>query len=142
MKSVQSGDTKPELAVRTLLHRLGLRFRLHQRSLPGTPDIVLSRWRTAIFVHGCFWHQHPGCSRAKQPRSRMEYWRPKLLRTTVRDAESAASLRGLGWSVLTVWECETRNKAELECLLRGHFCANPLRPVENLSKGVREVRRQ
>jgi DNA mismatch endonuclease (patch repair protein) len=105
MAAVRSTDTLPERAVRSILHKLGLRFRLHQRALPGSPDIVLARHRTVVFVHGCFWHGHD-CPRGKVPSTRPEFWLPKLQRNGERDRNNAASLRNLGWRVLTVWECE------------------------------------
>jgi len=106
MKRIRHKDTQPELAVRSFLYRNGFRFRLHQNSLPGTPDIVLSRYRTVIFVHGCFWHQHPGCVHTGVPKSNQPYWRPKLERTIHRDAKHREQLTALGWHVEVVWECE------------------------------------
>lgn len=105
MAAVRSTDTMPERAVRSILHKLGLRFRLHQRALPGTPDIVLTRHKSVVFVHGCFWHGHD-CPRGKVPSTRTEFWLPKLQRNCERDRANAASLRTLGWRVVTVWECE------------------------------------
>jgi DNA mismatch endonuclease (patch repair protein) len=113
MSRIRSGDTKPELAVRKLLHALGLRFRLHRRDLPGKPDIVLPRFRTVIFVHGCFWHQHPGCKLASDPKSRREYWIPKLAGNVRRDTLAQAALRASGWRVEVIWECESRKPAML-----------------------------
>jgi DNA mismatch endonuclease (patch repair protein) len=108
MASIGSKDTAPELAVRRLLHALGYRFRLHRRDLPGTPDIVLPGRRKAIFVHGCFWHGHPGCRFATHPATRPEFWAEKIGRNQKRDRIAAARLRRLGWSVATVWECNLR----------------------------------
>jgi len=105
MAAVRSTDTGPERAVRSILHALGLRFRLHGAALPGRPDIVLKRHCTAIFVHGCFWHGHD-CRRGKAPDTRREFWLPKLQRSRERDRAAEAALRALGWRVLTVWECE------------------------------------
>jgi DNA mismatch endonuclease (patch repair protein) len=116
MAAVHSFDTTPERAVRSILHRLGLRFRLHQKSLPGTPDIVLKRHTTVVFVNGCFWHAH-GCSRGKPPATRREFWLPKLRRNQERDRNDVARLHALGWRVLTVWECELRDQAQLELRL-------------------------
>jgi len=110
--------------VRSILHRLGLRFRLHERTLPGTPDIVLKRHKTVIFVHGCFWHGHE-CGRGKAPSARLEFWIPKLQRNRERDRANAASLRKLGWRVLTVWECELRDFARLNRKLARHFRIRP-----------------
>lgn len=109
MSRVRSRDTSPELAVRSALHRAGVRFRLHRKDLPGKPDIVLSSRRAVIFVHGCFWHQHPGCRRARRPASRTDYWDKKLTRNIERDAKDQAALRAAGWSVIVLWECEIRN---------------------------------
>jgi DNA mismatch endonuclease, patch repair protein len=109
MRAVRGKDTAPEMTVRRLLHGAGFRFRLHRRDLPGSPDVVLPRWRAAIFVHGCFWHQHPGCARAKRPRARPEYWQPKFARNVERDQEATHRLRALGWRVLVVWECELKD---------------------------------
>lgn len=117
MAGFRSKDTKPELLVRRALHRLGYRFRLHRRDLPGKPDIVLPRHRVAILVHGCFWHQHPGCRTARMPRTRQEYWTEKFRRNLERDTASAASLSALGWRVSVIWECETR-KVDLDDRLR------------------------
>lgn len=112
MAAVRSTDTRPERAVRSILHKLGLRFRLHQRALPGTPDIVLTRHKIVVFVHGCFWHGHD-CPRGKVPSTRTEFWLPKLQRNGERDRTNAASLRKLGWRVLTVWECELGEPRQL-----------------------------
>jgi DNA mismatch endonuclease, patch repair protein len=106
MQSVKTRDTGPELLVRRLLHRLGYRYRLNERKLPGRPDIVFPRARKAIFVHGCFWHGHD-CRKGHAPKSRLEYWGPKLNANKQRDAVQADRLQELGWSVLTVWQCET-----------------------------------
>lgn len=109
MARVRTRDTAPELAVRSVLHRAGFRFRLHDRRLPGTPDIVLPRHRLVIFVHGCFWHGHPGCARAKPPATRAEFWREKLARNAERDRAAVAGLAALGWRTLTVWGCEAKD---------------------------------
>lgn len=106
MRRIKSKNTKPERQVRSLLHRAGFRYRLHRADLPGCPDIVFSKQAKVIFVHGCFWHMHSRCSAGRLPRSRVEYWEPKLLRNKDRDAAARAKLRKMGWSVLVVWECE------------------------------------
>ncbi|MFI5269514.1 MAG: very short patch repair endonuclease [Chloroflexota bacterium] len=116
MRSVQSKNTGPELVVRRFLHRLGFRFRLHVKNLPGRPDIVLSKHRTAIFVHGCFWHAH-GCKIGQPPKSRPEFWEPKLRRNRERDAANEIALARLGWNVLTVWQCETQRPEEMKAKL-------------------------
>ena len=111
MRRIRSKDTNPEIALRSLIHRLGYRFRLHRKDLPGKPDIVFPSRQKVIFVHGCFWHQHPGCREGRMPGSRREYWEPKLRRNQERDAASQASLTGQGWRCLTVWECELKDAA-------------------------------
>jgi len=112
MRRIQSKGTKPEVAVRKLVHAMGYRFRLHSPKLPGKPDIVLSRFKSIIEVRGCFWHQHRGCIDAHVPKSRIHYWRPKLRRNARRDAQTLKQLRRLGWRVLVVWECEvSKSKA-------------------------------
>jgi len=111
MRSIKGKDTTPELTVRSFLHRAGLRFRLHTPKLPGKPDIVLPRYRTLVFVNGCFWHQHPGCKHSGIPRSNRGYWEPKLKRTIIRDKENKAKLENLGWRVIVLWECEITEEA-------------------------------
>lgn len=113
MARVRSKDTGPEMVVRRLLHSLGYRYRLHVAKLPGTPDLVFARRRKVIFVHRCFWHQHPGCRYAHLPRANPDYWHRKLKRNSERDAEAEAQLRMDAWDVLTVWECETTNPTAL-----------------------------
>lgn len=110
-------DSKPEMVVRRMLHRVGYRFRLHRRDLPGTPDIVLPARRKAIFVHGCWWHRHDGCSKAKPPRSNAEFWNAKFDRNVERDRRALASLEEAGWDALTIWECEIRDASALESTL-------------------------
>lgn len=121
MAQVKARDTKPEKVVRSLLHRMGYRFRLCQKGLPGTPDIVLARFRTVIFVHGCFWHRHPGCKRASLPSSNTDYWRRKFERTIVRDAADQAALKESGWHVYVVWECELSDMPTLHARLQNYF---------------------
>ena len=113
MRSVRSENTKPEVIVRQMLHALGYRFRLHRQDLPGKPDIVLPKHRKIILVHGCFWHQHPGCKDADRPQSNVEYWNGKLDRNVRRDQEHMAALAASSWQMLIVWTCETRNKEQL-----------------------------
>lgn len=107
MARVKGKDTKPEMTVRRLVHAMGHRYRLHRRDLPGSPDLVFGPKRKAIFVHGCFWHAHRGCSRARIPEANRDYWAAKLARNAERDAAALASLQADGWSALTIWECET-----------------------------------
>jgi DNA mismatch endonuclease (patch repair protein) len=108
MASITGTNTSPELAIRSFLHRLGFRFRLHCRSLPGRPDIVLAKYQTTIFIHGCFWHQHPGCKHSHIPHSNKNYWVPKLERNVLRDEIHQKQLFELGWNVVTIWECEIK----------------------------------
>jgi DNA mismatch endonuclease, patch repair protein len=108
MRAVKSGDTTPEMIVRRLVHGLGYRYRLRARDLPGQPDLVLPRLGKAIFVHGCFWHRHACGAGQSTPASRMEYWNAKFARNVLRDRSNLRKLRRLGWSVLVVWECQTR----------------------------------
>lgn len=107
MQAVKSKNTEPEVRVRRLLHAMGYRFRLHRKDLPGKPDIVLPKYRKAIFVHGCFWHAH-GCPKGQPPKSRPDYWLPKLAQNVKRDRTKMEQLESLGWRVLVVWQCETK----------------------------------
>jgi DNA mismatch endonuclease (patch repair protein) len=113
MSGIRGKDTKPEVQVRRFLHSRGLRFRLHDRTLPGRPDIVLPRWRTVVLVHGCFWHQHKGCRFAYMPASNASFWREKLGGNVKRDRRNVLALRALGWRVLHFWECETKSEHKL-----------------------------
>jgi DNA mismatch endonuclease (patch repair protein) len=114
MSAIRTEHTSPELAVRRILHSLGYRFRLHRHDLPGKPDIVLSRYKTAIFVHGCFWHQHSRCNRAAVPTSNRKFWLAKLSGNAARDRRVARQLRQLGWKVFVIWGCELREVGRLE----------------------------
>ena len=114
MASIRSKNTSPELAVRRGLHKRGFRFRIHVKSLPGTPDIVLARWKTIILVNGCFWHGHENCSKYVTPRSNKEFWETKIARNRHRDEVTTAHLTALGWHVLTIWECETCGRGLLK----------------------------
>ncbi len=124
MSLVRGRDTKPELLVRSLLHRMGYRFRLHQHGLPGHPDIVMRKYMSVVFVHGCFWHRHPdkNCKLARFPKSRLDFWKPKLESNRVRDLKNQEELIKAGWRVFVVWECQlndidllaTRLKRSLE----------------------------
>ena len=113
MSRVRDRDSKAEMIVRRLVYSLGYRYRLHITTLPGKPDIVLSRRRKIIFLHGCFWHRHKDCALARLPKSRLDFWIPKLERNRERDIEVMRVLKDQGWSVLVVWECEVSNKARL-----------------------------
>ena len=114
MAAVKGKDTKPEMIVRKYLFSRGLRFRVQVRKLPGKPDIVLPKYKTAIFVNGCFWHGHEGCKYFRLPKSNVEFWKEKIERNIERDKESMQALFDLGWKVVRVWECELRNKANRE----------------------------
>jgi DNA mismatch endonuclease, patch repair protein len=117
MRRIRKRDTGPELRVRRAIHALGLRFRLHRSDLPGSPDVVLPRRRIAILVNGCFWHQHEGCRLARKPKSRLDYWLPKLERNVARDIRIAEELIEAGWHPLVIWECETFDEGKLTALL-------------------------
>jgi DNA mismatch endonuclease (patch repair protein) len=106
MSRIRGKDTKPEMVVRSLLHRMGYRFRLHGKGLPGRPDIVLARHKTVVFVHGCFWHRHRGCRNCTTPTHRREWWLKKLEGNAARDSRHQTALKELGWRVLVIWECE------------------------------------
>jgi DNA mismatch endonuclease (patch repair protein) len=112
MSRIQSRDTKPELALRKALHRLGFRFRVHRTGLPGKPDMVLAKYRTVIFVHGCFWHRHAGCNVATTPKSNTEFWNDKFSRNVARDERVIRQLEKEGWRVIIAWECEVDSAAK------------------------------
>ena len=114
MARIGPRDTQPELTVRQIAHRLGFRFRLHAKNLPGRPDLVLKRHRTVIFVHGCFWHRHAGCSNSTMPKTRVKFWVAKFDGNVSRDARNIAALRAAGWRVITIWECETESSGVIE----------------------------
>ena len=117
MSRIRSKHTTPELAVRSILHRMGLRFRLHQADLPGRPDLVLTKLKTVLFVHGCFWHRHNRCRFAYTPKSRVTFWTAKLEGNANRDHRVKQELQRLGWQVVTIWECQTKEQASLTRLL-------------------------
>jgi DNA mismatch endonuclease (patch repair protein) len=114
MSRIHGKNTKPEMLVRSLLHRLGYRFRLHDKSLPGRPDIVFTARKKVIFVHGCFWHQHSGCRLARIPSTNSEFWRNKLSGNCCRDENQQIALAALGWQFHVIWECEMRDFPQLE----------------------------
>ena len=120
MALVRNKDTKPELLVRRLVHGMGYRYRLHATDLPGHPDLVFRPRHKVIFVHGCFWHRHddPECKLARLPRSRADFWQPKLEGNRARDARVLVELEDKGWKVLTIWECQTKARAFLEARIR------------------------
>lgn len=109
MSRVRGKGTLPEMAVRRLAHAMGMRFRLHGRDLPGRPDLVFPRYRTVVFVHGCFWHRHEGCRKATSPKSHTDYWEAKFDGNVARDKRKETELTQIGWRVLTIWECDTKN---------------------------------
>ncbi len=111
MQAIRAKDTKPELVVRKFLHAEGFRYRLHSRQLPGTPDIVLPRYRTVIFIHSCFFHGHDGCKYFVIPKTRTEWWQDKIAGNKLNDAKSAAALKEAGWRLLVIWECELKASA-------------------------------
>lgn len=141
MRAVRRFGTAPELRVRKLLHALGFRFRLNRGDLPGTPDIVLSKFRTVIFVHGCFWHRHSGCAKTTTPRTRAKFWREKFEANTERDQRKSKELEELGWRVAIIWECETKDWEALEQRLR-HLLENPARgpvPAESAPRRTQRM---
>ena len=114
MARIGPRDTVPEMAVRRIAHRLGYRFRLHRRDLPGTPDLVFARHRVVVFVHGCFWHRHPDCKNCTTPKTRPEFWASKFSANVTRDARNLATIEALGWHPLVIWECEAEDMAIVE----------------------------
>ncbi|HWL92282.1 MAG TPA: DNA mismatch endonuclease Vsr [Phycisphaerae bacterium] len=122
MAKIRRANTRPEILVRSLLHRLGHRFRVHRKDLPGTPDIVLPGFRIAIFVHGCFWHQHARCRRATMPATNVFFWKAKFDSNKIRDRRKVRELRRIGWKVIVLWECETK-RTGLERLVVNRIAA-------------------
>jgi len=118
MSRIRSKDTGPEMRVRSALHRAGYRFRLHVKDLPGKPDIVLPKYKTVIFVHGCFWHRHKGCSNATMPSTNQEFWKEKFKRNVDRDKREQAELKKLGWNVIVVWECEVEKTVKIRSMIK------------------------
>ena len=118
MRRIRSRDTSPEMTVRKMVHAMGYRYRLYVEALPGKPDLVFSRRKRIIDVRGCFWHQHPGCIDSHIPKSRIEYWGPKLARNQQRDLANKNALRKLGWRLMVVWECEIKNPKKLAARLK------------------------
>ena len=109
MSAIKSKNTKPEIKVRKVLHSMGYRFRLHRKDLPGSPDIVLPKFKTVIFVHGCFWHRHENCKYASNPKTRKEFWENKFKANAKRDKEIQEKIINIGWQYVVIWECETKN---------------------------------
>jgi DNA mismatch endonuclease (patch repair protein) len=127
MAGVKNKNTGPELQVRSLLHKLGYRFRLHEKELPGCPDIVFKKRKKAIFVHGCFWHGHEGCARSVRPTSNIEFWNKKLSGNFLRDRRNMEALDSLGWQSLVVWTCELKDMRSLEFKLK-EFLEDEIKP--------------
>ena len=119
MSRVRSKNTEPEMSVRRIAHSMGFRFRVHRRDLPGRPDIVFPKYRAVVFVHGCFWHRHPGCMKATIPKSNMQFWIEKFERNMQRDSRQTQRLRDAGWKVVVVWECQVAELEEVRGALRG-----------------------
>lgn len=118
MSRVRATGTKPEVRVRKVAHKMGLRFRLHRYTLPGKPDLIFPRYSVALFVHGCFWHRHNSCKKASIPKSKVEYWLQKFDSNVRRDRMVRSELESLGWNVVVIWECETKELSRIEEILR------------------------
>jgi DNA mismatch endonuclease, patch repair protein len=138
MAGIKGGHTKPEREVRSALHRLGFRFRLHAK-LPGRPDLVLPRYRAVIFVHGCFWHRHKGCRFSTTPSTNVEFWNAKFQANVARDKIKAGELEALGWRVITIWACRTKRQHMLRLarLISRHGASQAARP----SRGPRRAQK-
>jgi DNA mismatch endonuclease (patch repair protein) len=121
MTAVRGKDTKPELQVRSVLHKMGFRFRLYSKDLPGKPDIVLRRYKTVIFVNGCFWHRHDCKSGRANPKTRVDFWESKRTATVLRDIRNVDALKEMGWKVLTIWECQAMDHAQLPSIIEKHL---------------------
>lgn len=122
MSRIKGRDTTPEIVVRQMAHRLGFRFRLYRKDLPSHPDLVFPRHRAVVLVHGCFWHRHSGCQYAYTPKTRVRFWSDKFSQNVARDRRNEDALRRLGWQVLVIWECETRNETAVEKRLLNYLC--------------------
>ncbi|RWA58382.1 very short patch repair endonuclease [Mesorhizobium sp.] len=123
MSRVGAKNTSAEMRVRSAAHARGLRYRIHRKDLFGTPDIVFPKWRIAVFVHGCFWHRHPGCKKATMPKSRVDFWKQKFDHNVARDRANVAALEAAGWQVEIIWECETKSQEALSARLERVFGA-------------------
>ena len=141
MARIRGRNTAPELAVRRIAHRMGLRFRLHRKDLPGRPDLVFPKHQLAVFVHGCFWHRHEGCKYAYTPKSRIAFWMEKFSANVARDARQEAALKALGWRVLVIWECETGDEEAVERKLATviHCEGSPPQRKEALSDKMQSI---
>ena len=139
MRAVKSANTTPELRVRSAAHRMGLRFRLHRKNLPGKPDLVFVSRRIALFVHGCFWHGHDCARGARVPKTNRAYWKAKIARNVGRDARTAEALKVAGWRQAVIWECEIKPGADIEGLLRARLCLDRhSAPDQRRTKGPRD----
>lgn len=138
MRSVAQKDTKPEMALRRALHARGFRYRLHSTKVRGRPDLVLPKYRTVVFVHGCFWHRHPGCRYATNPKTRAEFWQVKFAANVARDSAVRAALLEAGWRVATIWECALR-RPEKVAAAADQLSTSLLSETETLELGEREV---
>jgi DNA mismatch endonuclease (patch repair protein) len=134
MARVRARDTRPEMIVRAIAHQLGYRFRLHDRRLPGTPDLVFPRLSAVISVNGCFWHRHPSCRKASTPSTRQAFWNEKFARNVRRDAETRRRLEADGWSVLVIWECETRESKALAERMRSFLARREQRRPRDVTR--------
>jgi DNA mismatch endonuclease (patch repair protein) len=117
MSRIRSKNTIPEVKVRSILHCRGYRFRLHRKDLPGKPDVVLPKYKTVIFVHGCFWHQHKNCNRGNTPKTNKQYWLPKLRRNVENFKKNQRKLKKLGWQVIVIWECEVKYQNKIQTMI-------------------------
>lgn len=140
MAAVRSRDTVPERKVRSIAHQLGFRFSLRRKDLPGRPDLVFSRLKAVIFVHGCFWHRHAGCSRSTSPATNRAFWEAKFSRNVLRDAEALARLADTGWKTLVVWECELRKPDTLTQKIRRFLRSSHLKVQRSLTNAQRPKR--
>ena len=121
MSRIKSSNTKPEIIVRSLLHNMGYRFRIHRKDLPGKPDIVLPRYKSVIFVHGCFWHRHKGCKNAASPKTKKTFWREKFRANVERDRKVQKEMKSMGWKIQIIWECELSDPEEVRKSLKSHL---------------------
>lgn len=135
MAKIRGRDTGPEMRVRRAAHALGLRFRLYRRQLPGTPDLVFPGRRAALFVHGCFWHRHPGCRFATTPKTRADFWQAKFDASVARDARKEEELRLAGWTPVTIWECDTRDPDRLQEIIQDRIMRLPVLRPDRGSRG-------
>lgn len=129
MRSIRSKDTGPEILVRKAAYRLGLRFRLHVKHLPGKPDLVFKKWSTVLFVNGCFWHRHPGCKKASDPKTRSQFWQKKFADNVRRDESNYRALVDAGWRVVVLWQCQVRTIEAATVLLEHYFPRQMLAPL-------------